>query len=84
MLSACLGGASSQENAEHFGSSVRTVEVHRLRANVKLGARSAVHLGYLLASAGFSPPEWTKALLPPDRQEDAELQAPQQIENQPA
>lgn len=80
VLSACLGGATSQEIAVHLGKSVRTVETQRLSASAKLGARSALHLGYLLTKAGYSPPAWTVSLLPPAHQERLELLVMQQLE----
>lgn len=51
---ALLSGASNKEIGRDFGISPRTAEVHRRNITEKMGATSAVHLGYLLTKAGFA------------------------------
>lgn len=47
-----VAGRISKEIAADFGLSVRTVETHRERAAIKLGARTGPHLVALAMASG--------------------------------
>ncbi len=52
---ALVAGMSNPEAAAYLSRSVRTIENQRLRISLKLGAATAVELGYILARMGIEP-----------------------------
>lgn len=52
-----LAGGTNPEIGNALGISPRTVDVHRGSIFAKMGARSAVHLGWIAARQGFPAAE---------------------------